>query len=107
MSLGVLAILALLPIISVFGLIVLFKWPATRAMPIAYLVTCFLAFSVWKVPFLQLAAASIDGLLTAASAVVGLLGREGLLIRKTLIPMIYYLIVAAIIGIVMLQIFKT
>jgi len=42
----------------------------------------------------------------AASAVVGLLGREGLLIRKTLIPMTYYLIVAAIIGIIMLQIFK-
>jgi len=42
----------------------------------------------------------------AASAVVGLLGREGLLIRKTLIPMTYYLIMAAIIGIIMLQIFK-
>jgi len=42
----------------------------------------------------------------AASAVVGLLGREGLLIRKTLIPMTYYLIVAAIIGIIMLQIFR-
>lgn len=42
----------------------------------------------------------------AASAVVGLLGREGLLIRKTLIPMTYYLIAAAIIGIIMLQVFK-
>jgi len=42
----------------------------------------------------------------AASAVVGLLGREGLLIRKTIIPMIYYLIVAAIIGLIMLQVFK-
>jgi len=42
----------------------------------------------------------------AASAVVGLLGKEGFLIRKTLIPMIYYLIVAAIVGVVMLQVFK-
>ncbi len=42
----------------------------------------------------------------AASAVVGLMGKEGLLIRKTLIPMAYYLIMAAIIGIIMLQIFK-
>jgi len=67
MSLGILALLALLPIISVFGLIVLFRWPATRAMPVAYLITCFLAFKVWKAPFSQLAAASIDGLLTAAS----------------------------------------
>ena len=42
----------------------------------------------------------------AASAVVGLLGREGLLIRKTIIPMIYYLIVAAGIGFVMLSLFR-
>jgi lactate permease len=74
MSLGILALLALLPIISVFGLIVLFRWPATRAMPIAYLITCFLAFTVWKVPFSQLAAASIDGLLTAASILYIILG---------------------------------
>jgi lactate permease len=74
MSFGLLALLALLPIISVFGLIVLFRWPATRAMPIAYFITCFLAFMVWKVPFSQLAAASIDGLLTAASILYIILG---------------------------------
>jgi len=43
-------------------------------MPIAYLITCFLAFTVWKVPFSQLAAASIDGLLTAASILYIILG---------------------------------
>jgi lactate permease len=42
----------------------------------------------------------------AASAVVGLIGKEGHLIRKTLIPMIYYLIVAALVGIIMLQVFN-
>ncbi|MFQ6038369.1 MAG: L-lactate permease, partial [Candidatus Aminicenantales bacterium] len=42
----------------------------------------------------------------AASAVVGLVGREGLLIRKTLIPMTYYLITAALVGIVMLRFFR-
>ncbi len=42
----------------------------------------------------------------AASAVVGLLGKEGLLIRKTLIPMTYYLIMAAVIGIILLQVFR-
>jgi lactate permease len=42
----------------------------------------------------------------AASAVVGLVGKEGHLIRKTLIPMVYYLIVAAGIGIIMLRVFK-
>ena len=74
MSLGILALLALLPIISVFGFIVLLRWPATRAMPVAYLITCLLALIVWKVPFPQVAAASIDGLVTAASILYIVLG---------------------------------
>ncbi len=74
MSLSILAFLALLPILTVFGLIVLFRWPATKAMPIAYIITCLLAFFVWKVPFIQLAAASLDGLITAASILYIVLG---------------------------------
>jgi len=74
MSLGILAFLALLPILSVFGLIVLFKWPATKAMPVAYFLTLLLALLVWKAPFSQLAAASIDGLITAASILYIVLG---------------------------------
>jgi lactate permease len=42
----------------------------------------------------------------AASAVVGLIGKEGHLIRKTLIPMVYYLIVAALVGRLMLRLFR-
>jgi len=34
----------------------------------------------------------------AASATVGLVGREGLLIRRTILPMTYYLIVAGLLG---------
>ena len=74
MSLGILALLALLPIITVFGLIVLFRWPATRAMPVAFVITCFLAFFIWKTPFHQLAAASLDGIITAASILYIVLG---------------------------------
>ena len=36
-------------------------------MPIAFLFTCLLALSIWKTPPLQVAAASIDGLITAGS----------------------------------------
>ena len=36
----------------------------------------------------------------AASATVGLLGREGATLRKTIIPTIYYLVVTGIIGLV-------
>lgn len=74
MSLGILAALALLPILSVFILIVLFQKPATRAMPVAYLITVLLAFLVWKVPLFQIAAASCDGLVTAASILYIVLG---------------------------------
>ena len=34
----------------------------------------------------------------AASAVVGLLGREGLVIRKTLLPFVYYSLLAGSVG---------
>ncbi|GAL32018.1 L-lactate permease [Vibrio maritimus] len=34
----------------------------------------------------------------AASATVGLLGREGLTLRKTIIPTFYYLVVTGLIG---------
>ncbi len=74
MSLGILSVLALFPILSVFVLIVLFRWPATRAMPVAYLLTILLALLVWKVPLLQVGAASIDGLVTAASILYIILG---------------------------------
>ena len=67
MSLGLLALLALLPIVTVFVLIVLLRWPATKAMPVAFFVTCFLAFFFWKTPPAQIAAASVDGLMTALS----------------------------------------
>ena len=74
MNLGILSVLALLPILSVFVLIVVLKRPATRAMPVAYFITILLALLVWKVPFLQIAAASLDGLVTAASILYIVLG---------------------------------
>jgi lactate permease len=46
----------------------------------------------------------------AAAATVGLVGREGLLIRKTIWPMIYYLVVigaAGLAGIYLLDIAPT
>jgi lactate permease len=68
------AFLALFPILTVFALIVLFRWPATKAMPVAFLITCILAFTAWQVPILQIAAASIDGLVTAGSILYIVLG---------------------------------
>jgi lactate permease len=74
MSTGLMSFLALFPILVVFILIVLLRKPATKAMPLAYLVTCILAFSVWKVPLNQISAASVDGLITAASIMYIIIG---------------------------------
>lgn len=67
MSTAMLAILSLLPIAAVGLLLVVLRWPASRAMPICYLVAAALALAVWKVPAVQVAAASVNGLIVAAS----------------------------------------
>ena len=63
MSTGVLTVLALLPIITVAVFLVGLRWPASRAMPLSYLVAIVLAIAVWQVPGVQVAAASINGLI--------------------------------------------
>ncbi len=62
MSTGVLALLSFLPILSVMVLLVGLRWPASRAMPICYVVAVALALFVWQVPGAQVAAASVKGL---------------------------------------------
>jgi len=51
MSLGSLALLAIIPILIVFVLMVGYRWPATKAMPVAWIVAIIIAMSVWKMPF--------------------------------------------------------
>ncbi|WP_453993931.1 L-lactate permease [Bacillus nitroreducens] len=67
MSTGMLAFLSLLPIIAVAVFLVGLRWPASKAMPISYLVAVVLALLVWKVPGAQVAAASINGLVVAGT----------------------------------------
>jgi len=60
-----LALLSLLPIATVAVFLVFLRWPASRAMPLTYAVAAFLALFVWQVPGLQVAAATINGLVIA------------------------------------------
>lgn len=66
MAVETLAALSLLPIAAVALFLVILRWPASRAMPISYLVAALLAFLVWKVSAVQIAAASVKGLVIAA-----------------------------------------
>ena len=60
-----LAVLSLLPIATVAVFLVMLRWPASRAMPLTYAVAAALALFVWQVPGVQVAAASINGLVIA------------------------------------------
>ena len=62
-----LALLAMLPILVVGLFLVVLRWPASRAMPLSYVTVVLLAIFVWQVPGIQIAAASINGLIVAAS----------------------------------------
>jgi lactate permease len=55
------ALVALLPVITIMILLVILRWPAVRAMPVAYAITAALALGVWKVPSLHILAASLRG----------------------------------------------
>ncbi len=61
----ILALLSLLPIAAVALFLVILRWPASRAMPISYVVAATLALFVWKISFVQVAAASIKGVIVA------------------------------------------
>jgi lactate permease len=67
MATGILTLLALAPIALVMLLLVVLRWPAKRAMPLAYAVTVALAVAVWRVSFAQVSAATLNGLIITAT----------------------------------------
>ncbi|MBD1584706.1 L-lactate permease [Pseudoalteromonas sp. S16_S37] len=58
---------ALVPILSVFVLLVLFRLPAKQAMPLSLVLSAISAYTVWQVPWLHLVAASFEGLVIACT----------------------------------------
>jgi lactate permease len=65
MNLGVLFLLALMPVATVFVFLVVLRWPAKHAMPLAYVVTVAIALLLWGTDFKVVAAASVHGVVTA------------------------------------------
>jgi lactate permease len=61
MSIGVLALLAFIPIAVIFILMVGFRWGATKAMPVAFLAAALLAVFIWQTPMNWILAASVNG----------------------------------------------
>jgi lactate permease len=63
----ILALLSFLPILVVALFLVILRWPASRAMPLAYITAAGLALWMWELPFDRVAAASVKGLIVAAT----------------------------------------
>ena len=56
------SLIATLPILSVFVLLVVARRPAGQVMPVAYLITVAIALFIWEIPAVEVAAASVQGL---------------------------------------------
>jgi len=67
MDASMLALLAVLPIAVVALFLVILRWPASRAMPLSYATVVLLALFVWQVSIRQVAAATLHGLIVAAT----------------------------------------
>jgi len=77
-----LAFLAALPIIIALVLMVGLRWPATRAMPLSWLIAALAGIIVWQLPVAYVAALSIQGIISATGILIIVFG--AILILMTL-----------------------
>lgn len=82
MSIGVLAIVALIPILIALVLMVGLRLGAMKAMPIAWAACAIAAYFVWKLPVDYIAALSIQGVISAVGVLLIVFG--ALLLLHTL-----------------------
>lgn len=82
MNLGLLAIIAFIPIVFTIIMMTVFSWPAKRVMPIAWVLACFIGAAVWGMSTTRLVAATIFGFLSAFNILIIIFG--AILILNTL-----------------------
>ncbi|MBK8753066.1 MAG: L-lactate permease [Candidatus Competibacteraceae bacterium] len=74
MPLSVLALIAFLPIAVALVLMVGLRWPATKAMPLAWLVCVLGALFAWNLPIGYIAALSLQGVISAVGILIIVFG---------------------------------
>lgn len=74
MSLGLLALIASIPLLTILVLVVGFRIPTTKAMPIAFVITLCLALFVWQTPLNYIGAAIIKGMGSATEILLIIFG---------------------------------
>lgn len=74
MTEGILALLAAIPIALIFILMVGFRWPASKAMPVSYVVAVLLVIFVWGTPANWVIASSLNGIVIAFKVILIVFG---------------------------------
>ena len=74
MSVGMLALLAVIPIVAALVLMGGMRWPATRAMPVAWLACVICGLVGWKLDVMYLAALSLQGVVVAVGVLIIVFG---------------------------------
>lgn len=82
MSLGVMTLIAAVPILFTIVVMAAFNWPAKRALPIAWIFSALISILVWQVDFVTTIANSIFGALSALNVLIIIFG--AILILNTL-----------------------
>ncbi|MDO9084564.1 MAG: L-lactate permease [Anaerolineaceae bacterium] len=62
-------LVAVSPVLLVLIFLVILRFPAIKAMPLSWIIHAGLAFFIWQVPLVQVAAASLEGLIIAISVI--------------------------------------
>jgi len=70
----VMPLLAMVPIIAVGVLMVGFMWPSAKAMPVGLFLSGIIAVAFWEVPFAQLLAAGMAGIVNALDILLIIFG---------------------------------
>ena len=79
MSVGILALVAVIPIAAIFVLMVGFRWPATKAMPLAFFLALVLVLFVWGTPLNWVLASTLNGAVIALKIIFIVFGALALL----------------------------
>lgn len=79
MSVGILALVAVIPIAAIFVLMVGFRWPATKAMPLAFFLALVLVLFVWGTPLNWVLASTLNGVVIALKIIFIVFGALALL----------------------------
>ncbi len=68
------ALFAVLPILVVAVLLIGLHWPASRAMPLIYVMTALIAIFIWQVPVMRVVASTIQGLFITFDVLIIIFG---------------------------------